>query len=180
MNSTPGLTLRRCFTPAVCHTPRGSNASGFAAVAFSAPPADSTPAVPSAMAGAALTTRTPPPMYVHVIHNRAGKPESVRGNRCVGQCRPCSPSFLPVSSMHIGWLQAFKAEVGGMSFRGILLSTYGSPFTLLLNYPPVPQTSLLATFRTSSALRTTQDDADAFLAETGTRPRSTRACNANG
>jgi hypothetical protein len=43
------------------------------------------------------------------------------------------------------------------------LSSYGSPFTLLQNYPPVPQTGLLTIVRISSALRTTRDDAGAFL-----------------
>ena len=54
-----------CPRPALPHA-LGSNASDFAAVALSAPPASLTPAVPSARAGATAATGYTPPSYVRV------------------------------------------------------------------------------------------------------------------
>jgi hypothetical protein len=94
LDSTAGLALWWPFAPASCLTIRpGSNALGYAAVALLAPPAGSTLAVPSAMAGVTHTTDSTPPRscvmptpedstslaYVG-IHNRVSKPERVRGH----------------------------------------------------------------------------------------------------
>ena len=87
-DSVPGHAISRLL-PAPPYAP-GSNASGHAAAAFSAPQADPMPAVPSAMGGAAPFVRACQrprldlPRIRVGIPNHASKPERVGGHRCVG------------------------------------------------------------------------------------------------
>ena len=107
-------------------------------------------------------SRPEPPLFVRVdtrefdfprirvvIHNRASEYEGPRAPGKTGALSSADhapPPFSRFLPCNIRWLQAFRTR-----------------WHVIPNYPPVPQTSLLAIVRISSALRTTRDDAGAFL-----------------